>query len=105
MKIAYLIATGAVLSAAFIVGAAQAQSGRPSFVQIQQHAEATVSREQSPVSQDELGSYGRYLVLNGKPRDVAIEMTRNIDHPQASRSAAQPVDVANAGAHAPSVNR
>ena len=32
-------------------------------------------------SDDELGSYGRYLMLNGATRDEAVAQARNVDHP------------------------
>jgi hypothetical protein len=43
------------------------------------HAKADVPS--GVVSDPELGSYARYLMLNGATRDEAIAAARNIDHP------------------------
>ena len=71
-----LIAAIAVLSAAFSV-AAQAQTGRPSTVEVQAAADAP----RVVAADDELGSFGRYLMLNGATREDAVAAARNIDHP------------------------
>jgi hypothetical protein len=66
--------TGAALFAAIFSTAVHAQTGRPS--------EAPSDR---PVAlgakTDEVGSYARYLMLNGMPRDEAIKTAINIDNP------------------------
>jgi hypothetical protein len=71
-----LIAAIAILSAAFSV-AAQAQTGRPSTVEVK--AAADTPRVAS--ADEELGSYARYLMLNGATREDAVAAARNIDHP------------------------
>jgi len=69
---------GAALFAAIFSTAVQAQTGRPS--------EAPSDR---PVALDakneEVGSYARYLMLNGMPRDEAIKTAINIDNPAPAR--------------------
>ena len=71
-----LIAAVTVLAAAFSVGA-QAQTGRPSTVEVQAAADAP----RVAAADQELGSYARYLMLNGATREDAIVAARNIDHP------------------------
>ncbi len=71
-----LIAAISVLAAAFSVGA-QAQTGRPSTVEVQAAADAP----HVAAADQELGSYARYLMLNGATREDAIDAARNIDHP------------------------
>ncbi len=67
----------ALLAIAFSV-TARAETGRPS--------EAPSDRPTVIVSEnDEVGSYARYLMLNGKPRDEAIKIAQNIDHPEPSK--------------------
>jgi hypothetical protein len=70
------------LGAAFILSAtaigANAQTGRPSEAPAAQPAV-------SSTGSDGPGSYARYLMLNGTPRDVAVVEARNIDHPAPSR--------------------
>jgi hypothetical protein len=69
--------TAVALAAAIFSVAADAQTGRPSAVELQAQAEAphVAAKDQ------ELGSYARYLMLNGTTRDEAIAAARNIDHP------------------------
>jgi hypothetical protein len=76
MKSTSLIAAIAVLAAAFSV-AAQAQTGRPATVEVPAAADAP----RLAVADEELGSYGRYLMLNGATRDEALAQARNVDHP------------------------
>ena len=76
MKSTSLFAAIAVLSAAFSV-AAQAQTGRPATVEVPAAADAP----RVAVADEELGSYGRYLMLNGATREEAVAAARNIDHP------------------------
>jgi hypothetical protein len=76
MKSTLLVTTFALAAAAFAVSA-QAQTGRPSAIEVPASGELA-----HPVAADaELGSYGRYLMLNGATRDVAIAAARNVDHP------------------------
>lgn len=83
-----LIAAIAVLSAVFSV-TAQAQTGRPSTVEVK----AAADTPRVAADDAELGSYARYLMLNGATREAAIAAARNVDHPAprkvlASRSSA-----------------
>lgn len=71
-----LIAAIAVLAAAFSVGA-QAQTGRPSTVEVK----AAADTPRVVAADEELGSYARYLMLNGATREEAVAAARNIDHP------------------------
>lgn len=57
---------------------AHAQSGRPSEAP---PACPTVVA----VDVDDVGSYARYLMLNGMPQDEAVKAARNIDHPAPPR--------------------
>lgn len=75
MKSTILVSTVALAAAIFSV-AANAQTGRPSTVEVKAAADAP-----RDVAADEaLGSYARYLMLNGATRDQAIAAARNIDH-------------------------
>ena len=75
MKSTFLVATVAVAAALFSVGAS-AQTGRPSPVEVKAAADAPKA-----VAADEaLGSYARYLMLNGATREQAVAAARNIDH-------------------------
>jgi len=69
--------TGVALAAAVFTLAAQAQTGRPSPIEVPASSDAprVVAADQ------ELGSYGRYLMLNGATRDEAVAAARNVDHP------------------------
>jgi hypothetical protein len=74
---ATLLVTAVALAASVFTVAAQAQTGRPSTVEVR-------SSDDTPhavAADDELGSYGRYLMLNGVTRDEAVAVARNIDHP------------------------
>lgn len=75
MKSTFLVATVAVASALLSVGAS-AQTGRPSAVEVKSAAVAP----QPVVADEALGSYARYLMLNGATREQAIAAARNIDH-------------------------
>lgn len=85
MKSTALVTAIAVLAALSSV-AAHAQTGRPAT------SEAP-SADDTPhvVAADrELGSYARYLMLNGSTRDEALAAARNVDHPAVrSRVASQ----------------
>lgn len=75
MQKTVLVAT-ATIAAAFFSVAANAQTGRPSPVEVKAAADAP----RSVAADDALGSYARYLMLNGATREQAIEAARNIDH-------------------------
>ena len=78
MKTPTAITVAASLLAAVLTVPAFAQTGRPS--------EAPSDRSTVAVAgSDEVGSYARYLMLNGKPREVALEAARNVDHPAPSK--------------------
>ena len=64
----------AALLAVVVAGNAQAQTGRPSEA-------PAACPEIVAVDGDEVGSYARYLMLNGVTRDAAVKAARNIDHP------------------------
>lgn len=73
------IFTAAATLAALLATAAHAQTGRP--------AEAPSDRPTATATAtdgDQPGSYARYLMLNGTPRDAAMTAARNIDHPAPS---------------------
>lgn len=72
-----LLATAAALAAAVLTVAAQAQTGRPSPIEVPASSDAP----RVVASDQELGSYGRYLMLNGATRDEALVAARNVDHP------------------------
>jgi hypothetical protein len=76
MKSTSHFAAIAVLAAAFSV-AAQAQTGRPATVEVPAAADAP----RVVAADEDLGSYGRYLMLNGATRDEAVAAARNVDHP------------------------
>jgi len=71
-----VLVAAATVAAAFFSVAANAQTGRPSPVEVK--AAADVPR--SVAADEALGSYARYLMLNGATREQAIEAARNIDH-------------------------
>jgi hypothetical protein len=76
MKSTALITSIAILAAVFSVGA-NAQTGRPSDAEVK--ARSTAS--QAVAGDTEVGSYARYLMLNGTTRDEAIKAAQNTDHP------------------------
>ena len=67
------------LAAAVFALSAQAQTGRPSPIEVQ----ASSDTPHAVAADQELGSYARYLMLNGATRDAALVAARNIDHPAA----------------------
>jgi len=71
-----VLVAAATIAAAFFSVAANAQTGRPSPVEVKAAADAP----RSVAADDALGSYARYLMLNGATREQAIEAARNIDH-------------------------
>ena len=76
MKSTLLVTAIALATAAFTV-AAQAQTGRPSTIEVPAAADAP----HAVAADQELGSYGRYLMLNGATRETALAAARNVDHP------------------------
>jgi hypothetical protein len=83
---ATLLLSAITLAAAAFAGSAQAQTGRPSTLEVRASSDAP----HAVAADQELGSYARYLMLNGATRDEALVAARNIDHPVVrSRVAAQ----------------
>jgi hypothetical protein len=76
------LSSAAALAAALFLSAASiganAQTGRPSEA-------PSVQPSVGDTYGSGPGSYARYLMLNGTPRDVALAEARNIDHPAPSR--------------------
>jgi hypothetical protein len=81
MKTIVISTAIALLGAAFTVGA-NAQTGAPSAQETGRPAAAATAPVD--VSDAEVGSYARYLMLNGAPRDEAVKAAQNVDHPAAS---------------------
>ena len=71
---ALLVVAGIV--AALVSVAANAQTGRPATVEVQNATDAP----HDVVADVQVGSYARYLMLNGVTRDEAIAAARNVDH-------------------------
>ena len=85
MKSTAFVTAVAIVAAVFSV-AASAQTGRPSSIEVK----AAADTPRNLAADDELGSYARYLMLNGATRDEAVVAARNVDHPVVrSRVAAQ----------------
>jgi hypothetical protein len=84
MKTIAFSAAIALLGAAFTI-AAHAQTGAPSAQEVGRQASVAQS---APIdaADAEVGSYARYLMLNGKTRDEAILEARNVDHASATRT-------------------
>ena len=76
MKSIALVSAVAIVAAIFSV-AAPAQTGRPSTLEVSSASDAP----RVAAADAELGSYGRYLMLNGATREHAVAAARNIDHP------------------------
>jgi hypothetical protein len=76
MKSTALVTATALVAALFSLSA-HAQTGRPSSVEVRSAAGAP----RVAANDQELGSYARYLMLNGATRDDAVAAARNIDHP------------------------
>ena len=87
-----LVAFAGIAAAIFSV-AAHAQTGRPSAQEVPAAADAP----QIVVADAQLGSYARYLMLNGATRADAIVAARNIDHPAPRASARTLAAVQGAG--------
>jgi len=84
MKTIAISAAIALLGAAFTVGAS-AQTGAPSAQEVGRQASVAGSAPVD-VADAQVGSYARYLMLNGKTRDEAIQEARNVDHASATRT-------------------
>ena len=69
--------TAVAIAAAIFSVAASAQTGRPSPVEVK----AAADTPRDVVADQELGSYARYLMLNGATREEALVAARNVDHP------------------------
>ena len=78
MKSTFLFSAIA-LAATVLTVSAQAQTGRPSAIEVQ----ASSDTPHAVAADQELGSYARYLMLNGATRDAALAAARNVDHPLA----------------------
>jgi hypothetical protein len=74
-----LFVTAIALAAAAFTVSAQAQTGRPSPLEVPTSSDTP----HAAAADRELGSYGRYLMLNGTTRNAALVAARNIDHPGA----------------------
>jgi len=85
MKSTAFAAAIALLAAAFTVGAS-AQTGAPSAQEVG-HPTAVAQSAPVNVADADVGSYARYLMLNGATQDVAVKAAQNIDHPSAHRFA------------------
>ena len=83
MKSTLLVSAIALATAALTISA-QAQTGRPSSIEVQSSSDAP----HAVAADQELGSYARYLMLNGATRDEAVVAARNIDHPVVRRRVA-----------------
>ena len=68
--------TAVAIAAAIFSVAASAQTGRPSPVEVK----AAADTPRDVVADQELGSYARYLMLNGATREEAVAAARNIDN-------------------------
>ena len=69
----------ALLAGVFTV-AANAQTGTPSAQEV---GGTTATTQSAPVdvSNSQVGSYARYLMLNGKTREEAVAEAQTFDHP------------------------
>ena len=72
------LVTAAGLAALFSL-AANAQTGRPSAVEVP--AAADVPTANGADYGQKAGSYARYLMLNGATRENALVAARNVDNP------------------------
>ena len=74
-----LLVTAIALAATAFSVSSQAPTGRPSVIE----AQAAADGPRTVAADQELGSYGRYLMLNGATRETALAASRNVDHPVA----------------------
>jgi len=70
------IVAGLAIAAAVFSATANAQTGRPSPLEVK----AAADTPSTVVADEELGSFARYLMLNGATRERAVAAARNIDH-------------------------
>jgi len=79
MKITAFAAAAALLASVVTV-AAHAQTGTPSAQEV---GATTAAAPSAPVNvaEDDVGSYARYLMLNGKTREEAVKEAQTFDHP------------------------
>ena len=85
MKTTLLVTLAGVAAMLFSI-AAQAQTGRPSTVEVPAAADTPHAVESAYGKAP--GSYARYLMLNGATRENALVAARNIDNP-AERTASR----------------
>ena len=76
MKSTALVTLAGIAAAIFSISA-HAQTGRPSALEVPAAADAP----RAVAGDDQLGSYARYLMLNGATRENAVVAARNIDRP------------------------
>jgi hypothetical protein len=82
------IATLAAIAAISI--SAHATTGMPSEQETRTRPASESSGHPDTGQDSQLGSYARYLMLNGKTRERAIAEAHNIDHPALSHVAGHP---------------
>jgi hypothetical protein len=70
----------AALLASLVTVAAHAQTGTPSAQEV---GTTTAAAPSAPVdvAEADVGSYARYLMLNGKTREEAVKEAQTFDHP------------------------
>jgi len=95
MKTTVLVTLAGIAAALFSI-AAQAQTGRPSAVEVPAAADAPHAVESAYGKAP--GSYARYLMLNGATRENALVAARNIDNP-VERTTARRLAASRAAAH------
>jgi hypothetical protein len=89
MKTNAIIISIACLGAAISIPAGAA-TGKPSEAQASSETVCVVPDEPIELGRDaQPGSYARYLMLNGKPRERAVVEARNIDHQAMRQMASQ----------------
>lgn len=96
MKPTAAVTAIALLAAVFSV-AASAQTGRPSDVETQDPPQAGHVVD---VTRSQVGSYARYLMLQGVTRDEAISQAQTFDHPATATRFASSAARAKASASA-----
>ncbi len=95
MKTTVIVTLAGIAAALFSV-AAQAQTGRPSTVEVP--AAADTPHAVATSYGKEPGSYARYLMLNGATRENALVAARNIDNPT-DRASSRRLAATRAAAH------
>jgi hypothetical protein len=99
MKATALVTLAGIAAAVFSI-AAHAQTGRPSALEVP----AAAAAPKAVAGDEQLGSYARYLMLNGATRENAVVAARNIDRP-ADVLASRRVATSRAAARAPAPAR